>query len=135
MRLVTIFNLHWICNLNLCYGLNFPQYFVISILWSKRTMWPWSFLNFSNVSSRNLPQTFLGNTLSEFPGCSSGCCKADIFSSLRSSWWWHFAFLRLPGGSQSKNLYFSSGCSGEEVVLYGVFTYLCQVNLTSLIIR
>ena len=39
------------------------------------------FLNFSYVGSCHLPQTFLGNTLWEFPGCSSGCCKADIFRS------------------------------------------------------
>ena len=28
--------------------------------------------------------------------------------------------MRLPGGSQCKNLHFSLGCSGEEVVLYGI---------------
>ena len=76
--LVTIFHLRWICNLNLCYSLNFRQYFTRSILWSMR---PWSFLNFSYVSSCNLLQTFLGNTLWEFPGFSSGCSKADIFRS------------------------------------------------------
>ena len=81
MWLVTIFHLHWICNLNLCYSLNFPQYFIRSILWSKHNMWSWRFLNFSYVSSCNLPQTFLGNNLGEFPGCSSGWCKADIFCS------------------------------------------------------